>query len=281
MSDQKHLGKICPYCKTPFAEDDDVVFCDRCEMPHHTSCWIENQGCTTFGCDGTIRSDACELQDSRLEAGNTDDFTIELYPDGLTVDLSSSYCPKCGSVHEPNDVFCKHCGNHFITGSTLKPQYNSDASQRDAAGGSTYIQDEHQILVEKVIGTNTEYYLPVFTKFRDQSTNTSWNWSAFLFTPYWCFYRKMYAVGIVVFVAVLISNFLNLFWIILLWVGRIIFGVYANHIYYNRIVRKTDERIRLQKSEVAQYLKENSGVSYAGVVVGAIIYGVIIALIRL
>ncbi len=29
--------------------------CSACEMPHHKDCWIENQGCTTFGCQGTIR----------------------------------------------------------------------------------------------------------------------------------------------------------------------------------------------------------------------------------
>ena len=52
---QEYIGKICPYCKTAFAEDDEIVQCSACEMPHHKDCWIENQGCTTFGCQGTIR----------------------------------------------------------------------------------------------------------------------------------------------------------------------------------------------------------------------------------
>ena len=51
---EKYIGKTCPYCKTAFTENDDIVICSACDMPHHKDCWIENQGCTTFGCSGTI-----------------------------------------------------------------------------------------------------------------------------------------------------------------------------------------------------------------------------------
>lgn len=51
---EKYIGKICPFCKTAFKEGDDIVICSACDMPHHKECWIENQGCTTFGCSGTI-----------------------------------------------------------------------------------------------------------------------------------------------------------------------------------------------------------------------------------
>ena len=53
--DHKFLGKTCPYCKTPFEKDDVVVICSICDMPHHLSCWQENNGCTTFGCTGNIK----------------------------------------------------------------------------------------------------------------------------------------------------------------------------------------------------------------------------------
>lgn len=32
-----------------------MVFCSVCDIPHHLSCWQENQGCTTFGCTGSIK----------------------------------------------------------------------------------------------------------------------------------------------------------------------------------------------------------------------------------
>ena len=47
-------GKICPYCKTKLEQEDETVICSDCDMPHHKDCWIQNQGCTTFGCLGTI-----------------------------------------------------------------------------------------------------------------------------------------------------------------------------------------------------------------------------------
>ena len=52
---KKYIGKTCPYCKTPLVEGDTVVFCSVCDMPHHLSCWQDNQGCTTFSCTGSIK----------------------------------------------------------------------------------------------------------------------------------------------------------------------------------------------------------------------------------
>jgi len=52
-----YIGKNCPYCQTPIKPVDDVVVCTVCEQPHHRECWIENGGCTTFGCPGGISID--------------------------------------------------------------------------------------------------------------------------------------------------------------------------------------------------------------------------------
>ena len=52
----EYIGKTCPFCRTEFQEGDDIVVCSACDMPHHKECWIENKGCTTFGCSGTIKN---------------------------------------------------------------------------------------------------------------------------------------------------------------------------------------------------------------------------------
>lgn len=49
-----YTNKSCPYCKAQFKPNDLVVICSDCDMPHHKECWIENSGCTTFGCLGTM-----------------------------------------------------------------------------------------------------------------------------------------------------------------------------------------------------------------------------------
>ncbi|GHU60377.1 hypothetical protein AGMMS49975_29350 [Clostridia bacterium] len=45
----EYIGKTCPYCKTEITSNDDFKVCPSCNMPHHQSCWDENNGCTTFG----------------------------------------------------------------------------------------------------------------------------------------------------------------------------------------------------------------------------------------
>ena len=49
-------ANICPYCSTEITSRDRVIYCEKCGIPHHESCWRENGGCTTYGCTGRIGS---------------------------------------------------------------------------------------------------------------------------------------------------------------------------------------------------------------------------------
>jgi hypothetical protein len=40
---------ICPYCGTE-VEASQASICSDCQTNHHSECWAENGGCTTFGC---------------------------------------------------------------------------------------------------------------------------------------------------------------------------------------------------------------------------------------
>ena len=53
--DERFQGKTCPLCKNPFKEDEAIVICSDCEVPHHLLCWQKNYGCTTFGCTGAVK----------------------------------------------------------------------------------------------------------------------------------------------------------------------------------------------------------------------------------
>jgi TM2 domain-containing membrane protein YozV len=44
------MTTVCPYCRTPFEPDDEVIPCEACSTPHHADCYAENAGCTVFGC---------------------------------------------------------------------------------------------------------------------------------------------------------------------------------------------------------------------------------------
>ncbi|NLN77743.1 MAG: hypothetical protein GX141_02355 [Armatimonadetes bacterium] len=46
------IGKTCPYCQTPIKPGERIQICGSCGIPHHLECWRQNNGCTTFGCEG-------------------------------------------------------------------------------------------------------------------------------------------------------------------------------------------------------------------------------------
>ena len=43
----------CLYCSTEILEGDISVFCPECGAEFHHECWIENEGCSTYGCPQT------------------------------------------------------------------------------------------------------------------------------------------------------------------------------------------------------------------------------------
>ena len=94
-------GKVCPYCKTEFKSDDEVVICSICEMPHHKSCWIENKACTTFGCTGTISG-------------------INQFSENLG---GNSFCQQCGFPFNEGQRFCSSCGT-MIAQEQMQSQYS-------------------------------------------------------------------------------------------------------------------------------------------------------------
>jgi hypothetical protein len=106
-------GKVCPFCKAPIGENDDVVVCQVCGMPHHKGCWDENKGCTTFGCSeqhyephGTNISDVCAKCGTPL--GDGQDFCSKC---GTRKGApAANVCGKCGATLQDGQEFCPKCG---------------------------------------------------------------------------------------------------------------------------------------------------------------------------
>ena len=215
-----YTGKICPFCKTEFKPGDDIVVCSDCDMPHHKDCWVENQGCTTFGCLGTIKN---------ADSGATTVTATQMNYDEPRAAYSNSvvYCTRCGAQNPSSSAFCSKCGNRLTTVAenyTQAPVYTqanpnnstpySYVNQQNSYSANSYtsyqgvgLDSDLQLLVK----TKTEYYIPKFQELKSQNKQTSWNWPAFLVAPYWMIYRKMYGYGAAVlginFILSLISYF--------------------------------------------------------------------------
>lgn len=53
----------------------------------------------------------------------------EVGVNGLGVAVSETRCGNCGTVHDPDDIFCESCGYDFITGSMPGPAELDDSFQ--------------------------------------------------------------------------------------------------------------------------------------------------------
>lgn len=98
-------NKVCPFCKTTFSATDDIVVCSSCEMPHHKDCWVENGGCTTFGCMGTINAVSGQANSVTNTEMRIEEFEV----------VKRRFCGYCGATLNNVDAkFCGKCGKPTI-----------------------------------------------------------------------------------------------------------------------------------------------------------------------
>ena len=297
-----YIGKICPFCKTEFKEGDDIVVCSSCDMPHHKDCWIENQGCTTFGCMGTIKS---------VDGGtNTVTATEISFED--TSSSSHVFCTKCGAQNSSESSFCSKCGNSLRATSSApvytqanpantnpyaytqqnynpQPTYNQQYqqnnyySQNNTYGQQNYYSQSNGAIdadVVAMVGTKQEYYIPKFQQMKSQNKKTSWNWVAFFFTPYWFMYRKMYGYGFatlgVAFLITLINapifSFLSLG-------GYITMGIFANYIYMQWLEKHANQVKTMNEPFRTQFIQKNGGVNSMALTLTIIGWVVLVGLV--
>ena len=174
---EKYIGKVCPYCKTPFIEEDEIVVCNTCDMPHHKSCWVDNQGCTTFGCLGTIKT---------ADGSGTSVTTNEIhYEEQNTQNVI--YCTMCGTQNTQEDSFCKQCGNALHRTNTnvntntnanaANTVYNFNSYQTGTIQNNYSAYQTNQTTqdpeVAQFVGVNTEYYVPKFGQMQGMNTKAT------------------------------------------------------------------------------------------------------------
>lgn len=109
-----------------------------------------------------------------------------------------------------------------IPGEPANPgnQYSSE----DAPLGQTPAEREELAVF---VGKNAAYYLKRWDKMMHTGSLASWNWAAFLFSPLWLFYRKMYLSGIIYLIATILLSKYLVFQIIF----AVAIGISGNFIY--------------------------------------------------
>ena len=129
------------------------------------------------------------------------------------------------------------------------------------------------------INDNVPYYKRKFGEIRSSRSAANWNWSAFLFPPYWCIYRKMYGLGAGIAAGLAVTYWLGLYGGMMVFPGCIIFGLYANNIYMRRIEQLVAGGCNLQGLEKRRHVIKYGGVNTTAAVLSCIAYTVLVAAI--
>lgn len=203
-----YIGKECPYCNKKISFTDEVVSCSDCEAVHHKECWFENNGCTTKGCNGKIMK-VSDIKNENIEIERIEKKSIKWA------------CLSCGFENTIDSNFCSKCGAEIN---------NNNQKYSELA---------------KYIGKKSEYYIFNFKKMDNKKSEFSWNWAAFFLTMYWCFYRKLYTFGVVLFVLNIIHLTSPLFdgvnWIFAIVIPALL-GGFGNSIYLKYIKNVADNK---------------------------------------
>lgn len=212
-----NTNERCPVCDRNFTNEDDIVICPHCGTPHHRECYNSLGHCFNFDKhkDGfDYKSSISNESDSTVyenpQAYHANDFSNQEgeYYHPPVQDDSKSVCSQCGAEIRSDAPFCSQCGarqnnahykeyspfNEFNIHNTAGQRYEGDTQTIDGKRLSD---------VAAVIRTNIEKFIPKFLK----NKKVSWNWSAFIFGPYYLLFRKMYKQGIIFLALNLIVNF--------------------------------------------------------------------------
>jgi DNA-directed RNA polymerase subunit RPC12/RpoP len=208
-------GYDCPVCGRRFQETDDIVVCPKCGAPHHRDCWSREGHCHFESAHDTPQ------QWKRQEPAPSGPSTAAGTSGGSAADPSAeggNPCPSCGFVNTQYAEFCSRCGKD-LPATDWQSSYTPPVDgPPPAAGGNGGVYGEYSPFRMPVIdpyggvdknetiddtpaedlmtytAVNTPYYLPRFKKIAG-GKRASWNWPAFLITPYWLMFRKNYLAG--------------------------------------------------------------------------------------
>lgn len=169
-------GKICDGCRKPFEDGDDIVVCPVCGTPQHRSCYEKNHHCVNEYLHSPDFTWTCPEDEKKAEEP-----TLAEAQPASTEQLQGSPFVR----ETPEDM-----ESVFMRGVLYDPK--DDIGGAKVGEAADYIQNA------------APKYISKFMKQKKSGRKLSWNWAAFLFTPYWFFYRKLYKAG-AVFLAISIA----------------------------------------------------------------------------
>ena len=197
----------CPVCNEKFAAEDDIVVCPVCGTPHHRGCYAKLGRCANeqWHTEGKIFNADEQRGEEKTEQ---------------TERAEDVVCRRCGERCNSNAIFCSRCG---------APVMHNKSGEQGAQGpffamAPIAVYDENEELegveaykIASLVKENKIRFMLYFKAMIKKKSKTSFNFAAFLFSPFYFIYRKMYGIGIA---ALLLFALLNVPSIIMLFTNE-------------------------------------------------------------
>lgn len=195
----QYINTECPVCGKLFVENDDIVVCPECGTPHHRDCYKENGKCFNSEKHGSYEWS----------------LVIPIHKDYHPSSNSSQHsdvclCPMCGDENAPGSHYCHTCGAHLLQSHQNQSEIQKNfVNERERVYAESFEGEDFNGIsaheAAEFVGSNSSYFLPRFKAFANGSKIIP-NLSAFLFTHYYLLFRKMYSLGIILFLFDLIIS---------------------------------------------------------------------------
>lgn len=206
----------CPVCGRSFTDEDDIVVCPECGTPHHRACWEQYGHCANRARHGNYQWINTAPPEPEEPHGHPDAQAKSFfqrvadnmkeedgyYDEDRPARPQEWECRSCGRENDPESEFCEYCGAPRPLASKLRM-----AAESFNAQGEVTTEEVDGIPVRELgqyIGPGAHRYIFRFAVMEKRGAKVSWNWGAALFGPFWCFYRKLYSVGLLYLLASLI-----------------------------------------------------------------------------
>ncbi|GHU80283.1 hypothetical protein FACS1894191_5180 [Clostridia bacterium] len=204
-----YIGVKCPVCNKKFDQADDIVVCPICGAPHHRECYALKNECAFVSehMSGNVWQAPREQEKPEDE------------------DSAFKKCPRCGAQIPRDALFCHICGQNINVGYTVQREAMGQGQKNrewplpgmDFIGDPLYtvyggVDPDDKIDEETVrdmaayIGPSSAYYIPRFKEISEKGKTISPNFSAMLFSFFFYFYRKMYALGFIMLALYILSS---------------------------------------------------------------------------
>ena len=216
----KYQNQLCGGCGLPMREGEDIVVCPDCGAPQHRACYEKENRCVF----AERHAEGFVWTASGAPAAKSETFPCPVC--GHKNVPGAAECARCGQPFAPEatqepilprtEIRTEQLIDElFFDAPNGEAELELDENEREqvefvitqrllqATPGMTEEQAHERLCghpLRQVMTFLSARALTFVNKFRklENGSAFTWNWAAFLFTPYWFFYRKLYKPGIVV-----------------------------------------------------------------------------------